>query len=188
MEHLDPTNHCLPPASHSGLTDTHRTSTHGPFRRDDYEIGITADFSKETNDHRKPFFALQPRLCQLEVKYGLFQLDCMWITKYGQSKDFYNLEDLCLFLDGLTTTSMDMTTSIPPSELGEDCSGTPSLHTSMDGCNSSDGTARHRGRDLERLQRPHGDRDQGLSAAAHHTQPSDRDKSSSPLKPTTSPD
>ncbi|KAJ1218129.1 hypothetical protein NDU88_005712 [Pleurodeles waltl] len=91
--------------------------THSPFHHDDYEIHITADFSKETNDHRKAFLALQPCLHQLEVKYGLFELARMWIPKTGQSKDVYDPEDLRLFLDRLTTTAMDMTPSIPPSEL-----------------------------------------------------------------------
>ncbi|KAJ1107365.1 hypothetical protein NDU88_004756 [Pleurodeles waltl] len=96
--------------------------THGPFRHDDYEIRITADFLKETNDRCKAFLALRPRLRQLEVKYDLFEPAHMWIPKNGQSKDFYNLEDLRLFLDGLTTTPMDMTPSVARSKLGEDCS------------------------------------------------------------------
>ncbi|KAJ1156916.1 hypothetical protein NDU88_009633 [Pleurodeles waltl] len=45
---------------------------HGPFRIDQYDIRITADYSKETNERRKAFLALRPRLRQLEIKYGLF--------------------------------------------------------------------------------------------------------------------
>ncbi|KAJ1133236.1 hypothetical protein NDU88_011533 [Pleurodeles waltl] len=45
---------------------------HGPFQLDQYDIRITADYSKETNDRRKAFLALRPRLRQLEIKYGLF--------------------------------------------------------------------------------------------------------------------
>ncbi|KAJ1115144.1 hypothetical protein NDU88_003370 [Pleurodeles waltl] len=33
---------------------------HGPFRIDQREIGITADYSKETNERRKAFLALRP--------------------------------------------------------------------------------------------------------------------------------
>ncbi|KAJ1137703.1 hypothetical protein NDU88_004101 [Pleurodeles waltl] len=36
--------------------------THGPFRIDQHEIRITADYSKETNERRKAFLALRPRL------------------------------------------------------------------------------------------------------------------------------
>ncbi|KAJ1205033.1 hypothetical protein NDU88_000468 [Pleurodeles waltl] len=108
---------------------------HGPFCHEDYESHITADVSKETNERRKAFLSLQPRLCQLEVKYGLFEPARMWITKNGQSKGFYDPEDLCLFLDGLTTTAMDITPSIPPSELCDDSQGTLSSYTPLDGLN-----------------------------------------------------
>ncbi|KAJ1170756.1 hypothetical protein NDU88_002628 [Pleurodeles waltl] len=33
---------------------------HGPFRMDQHDICITADYSKETNDRRKAFLALRP--------------------------------------------------------------------------------------------------------------------------------
>ncbi|KAJ1203542.1 hypothetical protein NDU88_007327 [Pleurodeles waltl] len=72
--------------------------THGPFRHDDYEICIAADFSKETNDRRKAFLALRPCFHLLEVKYGLFGPARMWITKNRQSKAFYNPEDLTSLL------------------------------------------------------------------------------------------
>ncbi|KAJ1146021.1 hypothetical protein NDU88_012303 [Pleurodeles waltl] len=36
--------------------------THGLFRHQDHEICIAADFSKETNDRRKAFLSLRPRL------------------------------------------------------------------------------------------------------------------------------
>ncbi|KAJ1118348.1 hypothetical protein NDU88_006540 [Pleurodeles waltl] len=46
--------------------------SHDPFRVGQHDIRITADYSKDTNKHRKAFLALKPRLCQLEMKYGLF--------------------------------------------------------------------------------------------------------------------
>ncbi|KAJ1130424.1 hypothetical protein NDU88_008777 [Pleurodeles waltl] len=46
--------------------------THSPFRIDQHDIRITADYSKETNERRKAFLALRPWLRQLEMKYGLF--------------------------------------------------------------------------------------------------------------------
>ncbi|KAJ1200176.1 hypothetical protein NDU88_004003 [Pleurodeles waltl] len=64
--------------------------THGPFRIDQHEIRITADYSKENNERRKAFLALRPRLRQLEMKYGLLGPARMWVTKNGVSKDFYN--------------------------------------------------------------------------------------------------
>ncbi|KAJ1206490.1 hypothetical protein NDU88_001895 [Pleurodeles waltl] len=36
-----------------------------------HDIRITADYSKDTNERRKAFLALRPRLRQLEMKYGL---------------------------------------------------------------------------------------------------------------------
>ncbi|KAJ1206644.1 hypothetical protein NDU88_002046 [Pleurodeles waltl] len=73
--------------------------SHGPFRVDQHDIRITADYSKETNERRKAFLALRPRLRQLEMKYGLFDPARMWVTKNGVSKAFYNPEELRLFLD-----------------------------------------------------------------------------------------
>ncbi|KAJ1126056.1 hypothetical protein NDU88_004469 [Pleurodeles waltl] len=84
---------------------------HGPFRMVQHDIGITADYSKETNDRKKAFLALQPRLCQLEIKYSLFDPARMWVTKNGVSKDFYNPEELQLFLDSFQSQSMDSTST-----------------------------------------------------------------------------
>ncbi|KAJ1215617.1 hypothetical protein NDU88_003225 [Pleurodeles waltl] len=92
----------------------------GTFRTEGYEIQITADFSNETNDRRKAFLALRPQLCQLEVKYGLFEPEGMWVAKNSVSKDFYDPEDLCLFLEGLQTQSMDTTTPARAQELSAD--------------------------------------------------------------------
>ncbi|KAJ1210092.1 hypothetical protein NDU88_005460 [Pleurodeles waltl] len=58
---------------------------HVPFRIDQHDIRITSDYSKETNDRRKAFLALRPRLRQLEIKYGLFDPARMWVTKNGVS-------------------------------------------------------------------------------------------------------
>ncbi|KAJ1173436.1 hypothetical protein NDU88_005271 [Pleurodeles waltl] len=41
---------------------------HRPFRVEKYEVRITADYSKDTNERRKAFLALKPRLRQLEMK------------------------------------------------------------------------------------------------------------------------
>ncbi|KAJ1090390.1 hypothetical protein NDU88_003523 [Pleurodeles waltl] len=42
--------------------------THGPFRIDGYDVRMTADYSKDTNECRKAFLALRLRLHQLEMK------------------------------------------------------------------------------------------------------------------------
>ncbi|KAJ1198251.1 hypothetical protein NDU88_002094 [Pleurodeles waltl] len=55
--------------------------SHGPFRIGQRDIRITADYSKDTNERRKAFLALRPRVCQLEIKYGLFDPARMWVTK-----------------------------------------------------------------------------------------------------------
>ncbi|KAJ1165373.1 hypothetical protein NDU88_005801 [Pleurodeles waltl] len=80
---------------------------HGPFRIDQHKIRITADYSKETNERRKAFLALRPRLRKLEMKYGLFDPARMWVTKNGVSKDFYNPDELRLFLDSFQSQPMD---------------------------------------------------------------------------------
>ncbi|KAJ1192067.1 hypothetical protein NDU88_001379 [Pleurodeles waltl] len=89
----------------------HAARNHGPFRIDQHDIRITADYSKETNDRRKAFLALRPRLRQLEIKCGLFDPARMWVTKNGVSKDFYNPKELRLFLDSFQPQSMDSTST-----------------------------------------------------------------------------
>ncbi|KAJ1152145.1 hypothetical protein NDU88_004922 [Pleurodeles waltl] len=66
----------------------------GHFKKNSYEICMTADFSRETNKCRKGFLALGPRMRQLEVKYGLYEPARLWTTKNGVSKNFYDPEDL----------------------------------------------------------------------------------------------
>ncbi|KAJ1101106.1 hypothetical protein NDU88_006179, partial [Pleurodeles waltl] len=96
---------------------------HGPFQLDQYDIRITADYSKETNDRRKAFLALRPRLRQLEIKYGLFDPARMSVTKNGVSKDFYNPEELQLFLDSFQPQSMDSTNTSDSHNNGGDNEG-----------------------------------------------------------------
>ncbi|KAJ1158273.1 hypothetical protein NDU88_010966 [Pleurodeles waltl] len=158
---------------------------HSPFRIGQYDIQITADYSKDTNERRKAFLALRPRLRQLEMKYGLFDPTRMWVTKNGISKDFYNPEELSLFLDSFQHQPMDYVNSSHPQDvIGEDEGGgilppgpekESSTHHDTDTC--------QRGRDPERLARWHGDRGQVLHAMAVYTELSERDKSRSPLKP-----
>ncbi|KAJ1099425.1 hypothetical protein NDU88_004526 [Pleurodeles waltl] len=89
----------MPPVTRTGRQLLQAARTHSPFRMEGYDIHITADYSKDTNERRKAFLALRPRLRQLEVKYGLFDPARMWVTKNGVFKDFYDPEDLRLFLD-----------------------------------------------------------------------------------------
>ncbi|KAJ1163147.1 hypothetical protein NDU88_003610 [Pleurodeles waltl] len=158
----------------------------GTLWSDNLEIRLTADFSKEANNRRKAFLSLRPRLRQLDVKYGLFEPARMWITKNGESRDFYDPEDLGAFLEGLKdqTQSMDMTTQIPQDLRGLPPSTTHSTHASETGGRPTEGP-QVRGRDLERLKKSHDDRGQVLQAVALYTQISDRGKSRSPLKPIT---
>ncbi|KAJ1155413.1 hypothetical protein NDU88_008143 [Pleurodeles waltl] len=100
--------------------------THGPFRVDKYEVRISAAYSKDTNERRKAFLALRPRLRQLEMKYGLFDPARMWVTKNGVSKDFYNPEDLRLFLDSFQHPAKDPATSNRPQDTMEDDGYIPS--------------------------------------------------------------
>ncbi|KAJ1198754.1 hypothetical protein NDU88_002593 [Pleurodeles waltl] len=94
---------------------------HGPFRTGQHEIRIAADYSKDTNDRRKAFLALRPSLRQLEMKNSLFDPARMWVTKNGVSKDFYNPEELKLFLDSFQHQPMDsISTSCPLDASGDD--------------------------------------------------------------------
>ncbi|KAJ1152714.1 hypothetical protein NDU88_005489 [Pleurodeles waltl] len=99
---------------------------HGPFRMEKYEIHITADYSKDTNECRKAFLALRPRLRQLEMKYSLFDPARIWVTKNGLAKDFYNPEDLRLILDSFQYQPMDSITLTQPQDTLGDNSYTPS--------------------------------------------------------------
>ncbi|KAJ1127859.1 hypothetical protein NDU88_006252 [Pleurodeles waltl] len=92
---------------------------------DEYDIRIMADYSKDINECRKAFLALRPRLHQLEMKYGLFDPARMWVTKNGVSKDFYDPEDLMLFLDSIQHQFMDAATSTRLQEHPGDSSCTP---------------------------------------------------------------
>ncbi|KAJ1187368.1 hypothetical protein NDU88_004144 [Pleurodeles waltl] len=131
---------------------------HGPFRIDKYEIVITADYSKDTKERRKAFLALRAQLRQLEMKYSLFDPARMWATKNGVSKDFYNPEDLRLFLDSFQHQPMDSTTSTRPQDISGDNSYTPPPGPERGGMERYDPDNFPRGRDLERLTRSHDDR------------------------------
>ncbi|KAJ1209540.1 hypothetical protein NDU88_004914 [Pleurodeles waltl] len=158
---------------------------HGPFQMDQHDIPITADYSEETNDRRKAILAL--RLRQLEIKYGLFDPARMWVTKNGVSKDFYNPKELQLFLDSFQPQSMDSTSTSDSHDNGGDNEGNlPPGQEKTDTALCDTGVGQ-RGRDIERMVRSHDDRGQVLHAVVTHTQLSERDKSRSPLKPTTMP-
>ncbi|KAJ1156908.1 hypothetical protein NDU88_009625 [Pleurodeles waltl] len=89
--------------------------TQGPFRLGTLEIRLSADFSKETAERRKAFLSFRTQLRHLDVKFGLFKPARMWITKNGESLNFYDPEDLRTFLEGLhdQAQSMEMTAQTP---------------------------------------------------------------------------
>ncbi|KAJ1196927.1 hypothetical protein NDU88_000790 [Pleurodeles waltl] len=89
--------------------------TQGPLRLGTLEIQLSADFSRETAERRRAFLSLRPRLRHLDVKFGLFEPARMWITKNGESRTFYDPEDLRMFLEGLHDTSQTMETTAQPS-------------------------------------------------------------------------
>ncbi|KAJ1134786.1 hypothetical protein NDU88_001233 [Pleurodeles waltl] len=95
--------------------------TRGPLRSGNLEIRISADFSKETADRGRAFLSFRTQLRHLVVKFGLFEPARMWITKNGESLNFYNPEDLRPFLERLQdqTQSKEMTcrTETNPSPL-----------------------------------------------------------------------
>ncbi|KAJ1203493.1 hypothetical protein NDU88_007278 [Pleurodeles waltl] len=101
----------------SQLLQTARS--HCLLRMGGLEIRLTADFSKETSESRRAFLTLRPSLPKLEVKYGLFELARIWITKNEVSKDIYDPEDLRSFLVGLQiqTQSMDIASPVRSQDL-----------------------------------------------------------------------
>ncbi|KAJ1194748.1 hypothetical protein NDU88_004034 [Pleurodeles waltl] len=150
---------------------------------DGQEIQISADFSKETSERKRAFVALRPRGRQMEVKYGLFEPLRMWDTKNSVSQDFYDLEHLRSFLDGLLP--MDTSAPAPPRDSpAMDQIAQPQGPAPGGSGSDRDPRASHpRGRDLERLMNCYDNRGQVLHTVALHTQVADRDKSRSPLKP-----
>ncbi|KAJ1164817.1 hypothetical protein NDU88_005251 [Pleurodeles waltl] len=100
-----------PPSYHSLLAATHvgsQTATGSqnarPIQIGHLEIRISADFSKETAERRKAFLSLRSRLCQLNVKFGPFEPARMWITKNGESQNFYDPEICKCFWMGYMTS------------------------------------------------------------------------------------
>ncbi|KAJ1126683.1 hypothetical protein NDU88_005089 [Pleurodeles waltl] len=164
-----------------------KARTQGPCQLDGHTIRISADFSKETSDRRRAFLALRPRPRQLEAKYGLFDLARMWITKNGTSKDLYDPEDSCSFLDGWSL--MNSSTSTPHRDTMAADQNTPSHNLAPGGSGSAHQLSLPcpRGQDLERLLHSHDDSGQVLHSVALHTQVADIDKSCSPLKPLVEP-
>ncbi|KAJ1217569.1 hypothetical protein NDU88_005163 [Pleurodeles waltl] len=164
------------------LLQTSRTQ--GPLRLGSLKIRLSADFSKETVDRRRAFLSLRSRLRHLEVKSGLFEPARMWITKKGESRTFYNPEDLKTFLEGLhdRTQSMESVTQ-PPQDTQNQTRGVGQPETALDTDGRSTTDPQARGRDLERLTKSLDDRGQVLQAVAMHIQLSDRDKSRSTMKP-----
>ncbi|KAJ1186654.1 hypothetical protein NDU88_003435 [Pleurodeles waltl] len=161
----------------------------GPSRIGQHDIRITADYSKDTNERRKAFLALRPRLRQMGMKFGLFDPARMWVTNNSISKDFYNPDELSLFLDSFQHQPMDSTNPYCSKDTGRENEGGGLLPPGpeKEGPLHHDTDLNQRGRDTERLARLHDDRGQVLHAVATYTQLSERDKSRSPLKPMTVP-
>ncbi|KAJ1165164.1 hypothetical protein NDU88_005593 [Pleurodeles waltl] len=88
------------------------TTTDSPLRLGTLEIQISAPFSKETDERRRSFLALHPRLRHLDVKFSLFEPARMWITKNGESRTFYDPKDLRTFLEGLHDQTQSMETTV----------------------------------------------------------------------------
>ncbi|KAJ1183228.1 hypothetical protein NDU88_000053 [Pleurodeles waltl] len=160
-----------------------RSCMQGPCQMNGQVIRMSADFSKETSDHRRVFLALQPRLRRMEVKYCLFEPARMCIMKNGMSKDFYDPEFLRSFLDGLSP--MESSTSNPPRDptVADQNALPQDLAPGESGFERHPTVSHPRRWDLERLMNSHDDRGQVTHVVALHTQVADRDKSHSPLKP-----
>ncbi|KAJ1174463.1 hypothetical protein NDU88_006284 [Pleurodeles waltl] len=134
----------------------------GPLRLGTLEIQLSSDFFKETAERRRAFLSLRPRLPHLDVKFSLFEPARMWLTMNGESRTFYDLEDLRTFLEGLhdQTQSMKTTVQIPQDTRGlPSGAGHPETVLDSDGRTTMD--PQTRGRDLERLTKSYDDRGDG---------------------------
>ncbi|KAJ1113538.1 hypothetical protein NDU88_001780 [Pleurodeles waltl] len=129
----------------------------GPLRLSPLEIRLSADFSKETADRRRAFLSFRPRLRHLDVKFGLFEPARMWITKNGESRTFYDPEDLKSFLEGLhdPTQPMESTTQ-PPQDTQNQTRGMGQSEIALDTDGRPTTDPQTRGRDLERLTKKFG--------------------------------
>ncbi|KAJ1091619.1 hypothetical protein NDU88_004736 [Pleurodeles waltl] len=123
----------------------------GPFRMNDLQIRMTADFSKETSERRKAFLALRPHLRQLEIKFSLFEPARMWITKNNVSKDFYDPTDLSLYLDNISDRPMDAATRLLPQAQTTTARNPLPMETALEREDHDPSETSNRGRDLERL-------------------------------------
>ncbi|KAJ1090501.1 hypothetical protein NDU88_003633 [Pleurodeles waltl] len=164
-----------------------KARTQGPFRMNDLQIRMTADFSKKTSERRKAFLALRPHLQQLEIKFGLFEPARMWITKNNVSKYFYNPMDLSLYLDCVSDCPMDTASRSQPQALITMALNSLPKESALERPDDDPSETLNRGRDLERLSKNHNNRGQVLHAVAKYTQVTDRDKSCFPLKPSPAP-
>ncbi|KAJ1117139.1 hypothetical protein NDU88_005339 [Pleurodeles waltl] len=146
-----------------------RARTHSPCQMAGQVIRKSADFSKETSERRREFLALRPRIRQMEVKYGLFEPGRM---KNCMSKDFYDPEDLCSFLDGLS--SMGTATPYPPRgpTVGDQNALPQNLAPGRSGFDCHPTVSHPRGWDLERLMNSHDNRGQEVESLATLASPS----------------
>ncbi|KAJ1163772.1 hypothetical protein NDU88_004225 [Pleurodeles waltl] len=150
----------------------------GPLRLGPLEIRLSGDFSKETADRGRAFLSLRPPLRHLDVKFGLFEPARMRIAKNGESRTFYDPEDLKTFLDGLHDPTQPMESATqPPQDTQNQTRGMGQPEIALDNNGRPTTDPQTRGRDLERLTKSFDDRGQVLQAVAMHTQLSDRDKS-----------
>ncbi|KAJ1105737.1 hypothetical protein NDU88_003142 [Pleurodeles waltl] len=81
----------------------------------------------------------------------------MWVTKNGQSKDFYDPEDLQLYLDNLSTTLMDLSPQNLSTDTTKDSLDALFPLIPSKGWNLGGRETHQRGRDPGRLSRPHDD-------------------------------
>ncbi|KAJ1153064.1 hypothetical protein NDU88_005831 [Pleurodeles waltl] len=82
----------------------------------------------------------------------------MWITKTGQSQDFYDPEDLRFYLDDLTPKSMETTPQTLPADVPQNSLDAMLLPTSSDVRSLRDRGIPQRGRDQTKYSRLNNDR------------------------------
>ncbi|KAJ1149759.1 hypothetical protein NDU88_002564 [Pleurodeles waltl] len=156
--------------------------SHGPYDFEGRELRMASDFSWDTNDKQRAFLPLRPQFHQMDIKFGLFEPACMWITKAGKAKDFYDPQALRQFLDDLLQQPMDSSSNAALTTL---CSQGASAHPQslVDKWGSGGPQTQKWCRPADSTPRSHEDRETALQTVAVLTREHGRDKSRFILKP-----
>ncbi|KAJ1166644.1 hypothetical protein NDU88_007043 [Pleurodeles waltl] len=82
-----------------------------PTYMTDMRFVLLRNFPKEPATATENSYPYESQLCQMDIKYGLFEPTRMWGTKDSKSQVFFDPGGPTLFLDELSTLKMEV---VPP--------------------------------------------------------------------------